>query len=148
MTDAATNTNREFDFWIGHWTVTANGEVAGTSRVESILDGCALLEHWTGARGARGKSLNAWNSAHGAWEQFWVDKEGQRLLLRGGLRGGSMVLESVDEGLPGARRERITWTPNADGSVRQVWEASEDGGANWSVEFDGHYTQQLDVDRA
>jgi len=144
----ADNEHRQFDFWIGHWTVRANGEVAGDSRVESILDGCALLEHWTGAKGGRGKSLNAWNPAHRAWEQFWVDKDGQRLLLRGGLRDGAMVLESVDEGITGARRERITWTPNADGSVRQVWEASTDGGASWNVEFDGHYTQRLDVDRA
>jgi hypothetical protein len=140
---------RQFDFWIGHWTVTTpEGAVAGDSRIESILEGCAVLEHWTGAKGGRGKSLKAWNATHRAWEQFWVDKDGQRLLLRGGLREGSMVLESVDEGVAGARRERIRWTPAADGSVRQLWEASTDGGATWSVEFDGRYTRVLDVDRA
>ena len=37
------------------------------------------------------------------------------------------------------QRDRITWTPNGDGTVRQLWESSTDGGATWSVAFDGTY---------
>ena len=36
---------------------------------------------------------------------------------------------------------RITWTPGADGSVRQLWESSADGGTTWSVVFDGRYVR-------
>lgn len=50
---------RQFDFWIGDCTVTRNGEIAGESRSELILDGCALLESWTGASGTRGSSITA-----------------------------------------------------------------------------------------
>jgi hypothetical protein len=143
---------RQFDFWLGHWKVTANGQVAGDSRIESILEGCAVLETWTGASGNRGKSLNVWNRALGAWEQFWIDSAGDRLLLRGGLRDGGasgkiMVLDNVHEAGPGVRRERITWTALDDGRVRQLWEMSTDGGATWNVEFDGLYTRVMDVDR-
>jgi hypothetical protein len=151
MTDASLPELRQFDFWIGRWSVSAGGQPAGESRIESVLDGVAILEHWTGASGHRGKSLNLYNRARGEWEQFWVDGEGGRLLLRGGLRGGAMVLEGVadapDAETGVARRERITWTPAADGSVRQLWEASVDDGASWVVEFDGHYVRAQDVDR-
>jgi hypothetical protein len=36
-------------------------------------------------------------------------------------------------------RQRITWTPNPDGSVRQHWEASTDAGKTWTTSFDGLY---------
>jgi hypothetical protein len=152
MPDCRAPEHRQFDFWIGHWTVTAAGKAAGDSRIESILEGCAVMETWSGTSGYRGKSLNLYNRERGQWEQFWVDSTGGRLLLRGGLRDGAMVLEGVadkpDDKTGIARRDRITWTPNADGSVRQLWQASTDDGATWSVEFDGTYARALDVDAA
>ena len=39
-------------------------------------------------------------------------------------------------------QQRITWTPNADATVRQLWETSEDGGKTWSVAFDGRYVRR------
>ena len=138
--------HRQFDFWLGEWTVNAGENHAGDSRIESILDGCVVLENWTGAKGSIGKSFNTYNSQTGQWEQYWVDNQGTRLLLRGGLAGKSMVLTGAQE-RPNAQtgqtqRERITWTPNDDGSVRQLWETSTDDGKSWSVSFDGLYTRQ------
>ena len=37
---------------------------------------------------------------------------------------------------------RITWTPNKDGTVRQLWEASTDQGKTWQVAFDGLYRRK------
>ena len=136
---------RQFDFWLGEWSVTgAGGKHAGDSRIESILDGCVLLENWTGASGSNGKSFNIYNQQTGQWEQFWVDNQGSRLHLRGNIADGSMVLTGQQD-RPDAKtgqiqRERITWTPNADGSVRQLWEAQDARGA-WTVVFDGRYTK-------
>ncbi len=42
----------------------------------------------------------------------------------------------------GMVRHRISWTPGEDGSVRQLWEASKDGGATWNVLFDGLYVRK------
>ena len=78
----------------------------------------------------------------GKWRQLWVDKDGSSLDLRGGLKDGSMVLEGETPAPKGAQKERITWTPRADGSVRQVWEQSADGGKTWTVAFDGIYTKK------
>ena len=137
---------RQFDFWLGAWDVTGpKGKVVGHSRIESILGGCTIAEHWsstTGDGANDGKSYNLYNADLKRWEQFWVDASGSRLMLSGGLVDGKMVLEGRQD-LPAKdgvhRRERITWTPNADGSVRQLWESSTDEGKSWTVAFDGLY---------
>jgi hypothetical protein len=141
---------RQFDFWIGEWEVTGpKGNIVGHSRIESILGGCAISEHWSSATGKGandGNSYNIYNADLKRWEQFWVDASGSRLMLSGGLANGAMVLEGRQD-LPGAdgvhQRERISWTPNADGSVRQLWQNSKDEGKSWTVAFDGLYRRRV-----
>jgi hypothetical protein len=137
---------RQFDFWIGEWTVTSGDEAAGTNSVQPVHGGCALQENWRGSGegGITGSSYNTYDSATGKWHQTWVDSNGGLLLLDGGMVDGSMVLAGrrpTRDG-SGEASHRITWTPNPDGTVRQLWEASKDGGVNWSVLFDGLYTRQ------
>jgi hypothetical protein len=133
--------HRQFDFWIGEWSVTSPaGKAAGRNRITPILGGCALREEWTGASGTHGTSLNAWDATSKKWRQTWVDDSGMVLLLSGGVQSGSMVLQGDvpgDAGRPA--RQRITWTPRPDGAVRQHWESSADGGRTWKTEFDGTY---------
>jgi hypothetical protein len=53
-----------------------------------------------------------------------------------------MVLEGQTQGKDGkSTKHRITWTPNADGSVRQLWE-STDAAGQWTTAFDGRYTRK------
>ncbi|HET9484446.1 MAG TPA: hypothetical protein VFO79_10860 [Xanthomonadales bacterium] len=136
-----TPAHRAFDFWIGEWEVWANDALAGSNRIEPLLGGCALSEHWRGASGLEGRSYNAWDAASGRWRQFWVASQGNVLMLEGGMRDGAMVLEGVrphpKSGAP--QRQRIAWTRHDDGSVRQLWETSDDAGATWQVAFDGRY---------
>ena len=134
--------SRQFDFWIGEWNVTTpDGRPAGISKIEPIAGHTGLLENWTGAGGGSGKSLNAYNRAKKQWQQFWVGGGGV-LELSGGLVEGRMVL-SGEHDVGGKRMlERITWTPNPDGSVRQHWEQSTDGGKTWSTAFDGLYRKK------
>lgn len=135
--------HRQFDFWIGDWNVTQAGKTAGVNRIERILDGCALLESWTGTSGYRGNSLNFYDVARRRWHQTWTDTSGLRLALDGELAAGSMVLAGTrhDSSQQRTVHDRITWTANADGTVRQLWESSTDG-KTWSVVFDGLYTRK------
>lgn len=131
---------RAFDFWLGEWRVTVDGVLAGHNRIEPILGGCALLETWRGAKGGQGRSINAFDASRGVWHQTWVDGHGEVLFLEGGWRDGAMRLEGEQRASSGTIvRARITWTPNGDGSVRQLWETSADDGLTWRVEFDGRY---------
>jgi hypothetical protein len=134
---------RQFDFWVGTWDVTAQGKPAGTNRIEVDLKGCVLVEHWTATRGGRGTSLNFYDRDTRSWHQTWMDEQGNALRLAGALREGRMVLESAPQRQrDGASTvQRITWTPNADGTVRQIWEQSTDT-KTWTMVFDGLYTRR------
>lgn len=136
--------NRQFDFWIGDWNVTSNGQPAGTNSIHPIHGGCALQENWQGAGegGISGTSYNIYDQARGLWHQTWVDSSGTLLQLDGGLQDGVMVLSGKRPARDGSGMviHRISWTPGEDGTVRQLWEASKDDGGNWSVLFDGLYT--------
>lgn len=134
---------RQFDFWIGDWEVRGpQGRLLGHNRITAILEGCALREEWTSADGTNiGTSHNAYDPNDGRWHQDWVDNGPTRLTLVGGLAGREMVLEqrAPSGGTAPAQFQRITWTPLADGRVRQHWQVSSDGGATWTTAFDGFY---------
>jgi hypothetical protein len=136
--------HRQFDFWVGTWDVTANGKRAGENRIEKILDGCALLESWTGAGGNRGNSLNYYDAARGQWHQTWIDATGGALELDGSFAEGKMTLIGTHppRGAQPGSRDRIVWTALPTGQVRQLWETSADEGKTWTVAFDGLYTRR------
>jgi hypothetical protein len=140
QTDCRAPEFRQFDFWLGAWSVTTGGKPAGSSRIESDLKGCVVIEHWTSAKGGRGTSLNFYDRRTQRWSQAWMDEGGNALHLSGGLRDGALVLESEPQDTPKGRVvQRITWS-KVDGGVRQLWESSSDGGKTWTVAFDGLYT--------
>ena len=136
--------SHQFDFWIGEWDVTTPaGKTAGTNRIERVAKGHGLLENWTSAGGGDGKSLNAYNAATRQWQQFWIGADGIVLELIGGLNAaGTMVLSGQSASAKGPVLNRVSWTPNDDGSVRQLWETSADEGKTWSVAFDGRYVRK------
>ena len=138
--------HRQFDFWLGEWEVRdAKGARLGANTITRTLGGCALLESWRGAKGLKGTSVNAYDAARKVWHQTWVDDQGGVLLLEGRFEGGRMVLEGRSPQAEGGEvRNRITWEKAPYGRVRQVWESSKDGGATWSVAFDGIYVRAGD----
>ncbi len=134
--------HRQFDFWLGEWQVFRPGGIlAGTNRIEMDYGGCVIHENYSTESGYRGESLNVYDASRGLWHQTWVDNTGLLLLLEGGFDGESMVLESEGCAEEGAGPcHRITWTPNADGSVRQHWQTRTDDG-EWKTAFDGLYVK-------
>ena len=96
-----------------------------------------MREEFTSLSGYAGTSLNFYDPFDERWHQTWIANDGQPLYLVGGIEDGKMVLG--DDPQDGRPRSRITWTPQPDGTVRQTWEMSRDGGATWDVAFDGHY---------
>jgi hypothetical protein len=138
-----TPAHREFDFWLGEWQVhTPDGKLAGVNRIVKEYEGCVLHERYSTDRGYSGESLNIYDAGRKVWHQSWVDTSGTLLLLEGGFRDGSMMMEGQTVGADAKiTRHRITWTPSSDGSVRQFWE-STDADGKWIVTFDGKYTKK------
>jgi hypothetical protein len=135
--------HRQFDFWVGDWQVAKpDGKAAGTNHITREYGGCVLHEHYATPSGYTGESLNAYDGSRKVWHQTWVDSGGLLLTLEGGWDGKAMVMSGDAPGPDGViRKQRITWTPNADGSVRQLWETADGKGA-WTVAFDGRYTKK------
>jgi Protein of unknown function (DUF1579) len=133
---------RQFDFWIGEWDVYAGEKLVGRNRIEAVHGGCALREQYATERGYSGESLNTYDARRKLWHQTWVDSGGLLLQLDGGWREGQMVLEGAGFDAKGQpQRQRISWTPNADGTVRQVWQVQQPDG-NWQTAFDGLYRKR------
>lgn len=114
---------RQFDFWVGNWTVTdSTGKILGSNLVHQIQDGCALQENWT-SKGMTGTSYNFYNSTDQKWRQIWIDNKGGSLELKGKFEDGKMVLKS--ELLSGEKVDyyynEIEWILNSDGTVTQTW---------------------------
>ena len=139
--DCSAPEHRAFDFWLGSWRVTSGDQLAGHNTISRSLDGCVLREEWRGAKGTTGSSMNVYNRSKKAWQQFWVDNQGGVLELTGNVNAdGAMVMGSESGGLS----QRITWSRRDDGSVRQLWEQSSDGGKTWKSVFDGLYQRETE----
>ena len=76
--------SRRFDFWVGEWDVkNAQGQPAGQSSVQRLLEGCALYENWVDLQGGGGKSLNSYNTTEAVaavldgsvWARHGVSRE-------------------------------------------------------------------------
>jgi hypothetical protein len=118
----------------------------GTNRIEKVLDGCAVVERWTGTGGGEGRSLFWYVPATDTWKQVWVTA---RAAAPGGVKEKALVEDLPDGGLRfqgeiplpggGSYLDRTTLTPLAEGRVRQVIETSSDGGRSWETRFDAEY---------
>lgn len=143
----ATGDHRAFDFWIGIWDVTAAGQDQPTAenRISREHGGCAIREDYATKGGYTGTSISFYDAARKKWHQTWMGVDGAALYAEGGLNDrGEMVLSNRNTPYyqAGAAINRITWTPNRDGSVRQHWQASSDGGETWRTVFDGLYVKK------
>ena len=140
-----TEDHKAFDFWLGEWEVfLSDGSKAGTNSIKKDLDNCLVRENWSSeGNNFRGSSINFYNKQQKRWEQIWMDNGGSHLHLKGQRDANQMILTS-DE-IPREDKppyvNRITWTLNEDGSVRQLWEILVDGDVA-SVAFDGIYRKK------
>lgn len=140
--NCCTENHSEFDFWIGTWQVTnSDGSKAGENRIEKVQGDCVLQENWTSASpGYTGTSNNFFNLKTKQWEQIWIDNQGATLHMRGNKIGNQMIMRTDDETNSEGNSffNRITWTENNDGTVRQLWETITNS-TEITISFDGLY---------
>lgn len=144
--------NPEFEvlnFWVGEWEVFVDETQVGTNRIEQILDGCAIMEHWQDVRGGQGKSLFYYHPTEGRWKQIWVTPNPFR---PGGVKEKAHI-ETLDNGairfqgtvvtLQGQTYlDRTTLIPTENGDVRQIIEISADEGESWREMFNAVYKKK------
>src|SRR5436190_19746362 len=81
---------KQLDFWVGEWDLTYGDGGKGRNRVTKILDGCVILEEFTGAPGTKlnGKSFSTFDRLTKQWKQTWVDDTSTYLDLTGKFADG------------------------------------------------------------
>ncbi len=129
---------RQFDFWVGDWNVTEKDAATSTAhvRVDRILGGCVLREHYEDDTGAVGESFSTYDVGRRVWHQTWVTNRGRLLTIEGGEQEGGMrlagsyYLENGDE-----VRVRGIWSPMGS-NVRETAVTSSDAGKTWKPWFD------------
>ena len=133
----------QFDFWLGHWEVRMpDGSLAGTNTIVKRDGGCAIEEHWEGSGGATGTSHTFYLPSRGEWRQVWTGSGGTFFDITGKAAANGSVhmegqLEYADTHQVVAFRG--TWTPGADGRVRQRLEEFDLVAKSWILWFDGFY---------
>lgn len=134
---------REFDFWIGEWDVFAPGQNrAGSSVIQKVSNGCALLENWTGG-GGTGKSLNFYNASAGYWQQTWIGSAGGPVEFREGkLEGNTLSFLARSSAAGNPVVSRLSFTNLGPNRVRQHAEATTDNGATWTTSYDFQYLRK------
>jgi len=136
-TDAA---YRQLDFRLGDFEVTAAEDTpAGLSRIESLLGGCLILEHWRAAISGHGRAHFFYGRSGEAWKLVYVGDEGNILHLSGGMEGDSMVLSGINDFDTFAGLHQMRFFPLGGGDHKQVWTISNDGGATWTLIHEGTY---------
>jgi hypothetical protein len=129
-----------FDFWLGEWDVTTEGGTpVGSSVIQSVSRGCALLENWTASGGGQGKSLNAYNPQIHQWQQFWIGADGGVAEFRSSKFDGSSLVFFRSDSSGTTLTSRLTFTPIDSATVRQHSETTPDGGKSWVTQYDFYY---------
>lgn len=139
-------TYRILDFWLGDWEVyVSDSLLIGSSRIEKLVNGCALQERFAQHDGFVGTNLFYFNNITGEWKMIWVT--GAAVAL-GGLKEKVMTARSekgvrfIGE-LPdqdgGLILDRSTISPHDADRVDMTIEQSRDGGDNWVTTFAGFY---------
>ena len=98
-----------------------------------------MIEEWRNTQGQRGTSMSWFGALDRKWHQIWVTLHENAAESIGGWEGDRLVLRSEKEGVPTGR---CAWIPFEDGTVRQHWETTSDGGVTWTTAADLIYERR------
>jgi hypothetical protein len=145
--DCNDRNRRAFDFWLGKWSI--DGGASGVDAITSEVGGCVLFENFS-FPGGGGRSMNAWDAANQRWVETWTNIFGGVARLSGGIVGGKMFMWDSLRTTPAGVQTigNLEWTPNADGSVRQIAMRSVDGGLTFTTTFSGLYVRDTAIQPA
>jgi hypothetical protein len=145
---------RQFDFWLGVWELTWPGEQSGlpagqigrgTNTITAILDSAVIQENFVdGAPNSlRGMSFSVYNQKLGKWQQTWVDNQSSYLDFIGEFKDDKMILSRKATTKDGKEiLQRMVWHNISREQLDWNWEASQDDGKTWKVNWQIHYTRK------
>ncbi len=140
--------SKQFDFWVGRLgpRYTDEGKTATShNHVTKILDGCAILEEFTGAPGTRlgGRSISTFDRATRQWKQTWIDNTATLPRLHRRLRRRPHDPVARGRSVGPAAPSCSAWCSrtSARDSLKWLWQRSDDAGRTWTTHWEIEYTR-------
>jgi hypothetical protein len=127
--------------FIGTWDVDSSVAGRGEWHFERVLGGLGVQDVIFPAGAPpeqHGITLRAWDARLGAWRAFFASPgDGEFVQLVARRDGDRIAQEGHDLGAPA---RRLRWSFSDIGAGAFVWrgEASEDGGASWTLTHEMH----------
>lgn len=134
----------QLDFWIGEWNVfqASDNKKVGTSRIESVMGGCGIGEHYEAPNAPSGAysgtSYSGYDRKDGKWHQMYIDTNGNVTWYTGGVDGSDVVMEAPANGAI----TRMVYRKLDDGSVEQIGTVSTNFGRKWTPGYDYIYRRK------
>lgn len=132
------------DFWVGDWELAHVQEgkaVTSRNRISKILDGCAILEEFTGGPETKldGRSLSLYDRATKQWRQVWVDNTGAWLDFTATSAEGDLAFARTTQRDGKPVVQRMVFRDVKADSLKWYWQSSLDGGATWKTLWEIDY---------
>ncbi|HEY7396665.1 MAG TPA: hypothetical protein VH538_00065 [Gaiellaceae bacterium] len=153
-----TSSARDFDFWMGSWTVRGRklrkrlagcedwDELEATSRAWPLLEGLGNVDEFVtdSGGGYAGMSLRVFDPRTRTWSIYWADSRYPGPLeppVVGSFDGdvGEFECDDVFNGKP--IRVRYTWSRADPDAPRWEQAFSEDGGVTWETNWINDFTR-------
>ena len=139
--------SHQLDFWLGDWDLSyaKNGQVVhSANRITRVLDGCVILEEFTGAPGTAldGRSVSTYDPAVSRWKQAWVDNQGSYLDFDGEIAPGEVTFARSFTREGKKTMQRMIFRDIKRDSLKWLWQQSTDGGATWSTQWEIDYRRR------
>ncbi len=136
---------KQFDFWIGDWVVYSKAEMIGFNKITKMESDCILRENWKSTVSSHsGSSYNFYDRNTKKWKHVWIGSDGMTLEVKGEFKDHKMTM--IGDEYRDERNNRVinkvTWTANPDGTIRQLWEQSKDGGQAFAIQWDALYRRR------
>ena len=135
--------SKQLDFWVGEWELAysmGGKEARSRNKITKTLDGCAILEEFTGAPGTRldGRSYSAYDRASKRWKQTWVDNTASYLDFVGATVDGDMAFVRSVTKDGKTTHQRMVFRDVKPESLRWLWQSSPDG-TTWTTQWEIQY---------
>ena len=122
----------------------AGGQKGGENSITMTKGGCVIHENYVTSGNYAGQSINFHGPIDNLWHQHWVGSSGNTYNYLETKRNKGLLQFESEFMNPGGSitRSRLTFRLNDDGTVRQLFEGSSDGGNTWTSAFDGLYKRK------
>lgn len=141
-----------YDFWVGEWHATwdeGDGkEGKGVNVITKDLDQKVIRESFEilegQSAGFKGTSISVYQPQFERWKQAWADNQGGYYDFVGEVDGEKRIFRTRVFDLEDGRKftQRMVFKEITEDSMTWDWEASNDGGETWQLNWRIFYTKK------